>query len=95
MIATVSNHCTLLKTDNVRHKSFSSFVKSLLSIVSPSTTTTKNDESEKQVRCLFEDMYFSFPAFEEEEQEQEEKQESMSSCRPQPSLIVGTNRIMC
>jgi hypothetical protein len=38
-------------------------------------------------------MYFSFPAFEEEEQE--EKQESMSSCRPQPSLIVGTNRIMC
>ncbi|KAG0733092.1 hypothetical protein G6F57_001332 [Rhizopus arrhizus] len=94
MIATVSNHCTLLKTDNVRHKSFSSFVKSLLSIVSPSsTTTTKSDESEKQVRCLFEDMYFSFPAFEEEEQE--EKQESMSSCRPQPSLIVGTNRIMC
>ncbi|EIE89183.1 hypothetical protein G6F46_002659 [Rhizopus delemar] len=94
MITTVSNHCTLLKTDNVRHKSFSSFVKSLLSIVSPSSIpTTKNDESEKQVRCLFEDMYFSFPAFEEEEQE--EKQEGLSNCRPQPSLIVGTNRIMC
>ncbi|KAG0734868.1 hypothetical protein G6F57_015011 [Rhizopus arrhizus] len=93
MMVTLSTHCSLLhnETDNVRHKSFSSFVKNLLSIVSPSTTAIKSDESEKQVRCLFEDMYFSFPAFEEDE----EQGEGRPNCRHPPSLIVGTNRIMC
>ncbi|KAI9282214.1 hypothetical protein BY458DRAFT_497537 [Sporodiniella umbellata] len=95
MIANVSTrrHSVHDAANDAHRNTFSGFVKNLLSIVSPSNNSSKNEELEKrsQVRTLFEDMYYSFPAFEEEES----SKASPSTCHPQPSLIVGTSRIMC
>lgn len=95
MIATISNTCTSVNNNHsntsVRRNSFSEFVKSLLLLVSPSNnhdnSNSKQEDIEKRSPSLFEDMYVSFPAFEE--------QEESTGCHPQPSLIVGTSRIMC
>ncbi|CAO3673165.1 hypothetical protein CU097_015528 [Rhizopus azygosporus] len=95
MIATISNTCTSVNNNHsntsVRRNSFSEFVKSLLLLVSPSNShdnsNSKQEDIEKRSPSLFEDMYVSFPAFEE--------QEESTGCHPQPSLIVGASRIMC
>ncbi|CAO3703737.1 unnamed protein product [Rhizopus stolonifer] len=99
MIVNVSTNCNTANNDanNAHRNTFSGFVKNLLSIVSPSnsnSSNSKNEDLEKQsqVNTLFEDMYFSFPAFEEDE---ETTKATTSTCHPQPSLIVGTSRIMC
>ncbi|KAG1473196.1 hypothetical protein G6F56_001091 [Rhizopus delemar] len=96
MIATHRN--PLNETNNVRQKSFSSMMKNLLSLVSRSdnnNSTTQIEDSEKRsqhVQTLFESMYFSFPAFEEQD---ENTSTGISNCHPQSPLIVGSNRIMC
>ncbi|KAG2211222.1 hypothetical protein INT47_006342 [Mucor saturninus] len=60
-----------MNSQNTRRNSFSSFVKNLILLVSPSQHQA-NDEDELSLERTttsesspFQDMYFSFPAFEE------------------------------
>lgn len=81
---------------NSRRNSFSSFVKNLLLLVSPSNNVNEDDQLERKLSASsseyspFQDMYFSFPAFEEPD-------ESSSTCgqsHHQP-YIAKSNRILC
>ncbi|KAI8048210.1 hypothetical protein BDF21DRAFT_433569 [Thamnidium elegans] len=58
-------------SNNTRRNSFSSFVKNLILLVSPSSNDTQDLNLERKSTTTstesspFQDMYFSFPAFEE------------------------------
>lgn len=58
-------------SNNTRRNSFSSFVKNLILLVSPSSNDTQDLHLERKSTTTstesspFQDMYFSFPAFEE------------------------------
>lgn len=58
-----------MNTQNTRRNSFSSFVKNLILLVSPSHNEANEDlkleRSTTSESSPFQDMYFSFPAFEE------------------------------
>jgi hypothetical protein len=77
-----------------RRNSFSSFVKNLLLLVSPSNNVNE-DHLERKISTSsseyspFQDMYFSFPAFEEPEESS-----TCGQSHHQP-YIAKSNRILC
>ncbi|KAI8881773.1 hypothetical protein K501DRAFT_286234 [Backusella circina FSU 941] len=83
-----------------RRNSFSAFVKNLILLVSPSNQQEEEATAETKSTMSnspFEDLYFSFPAF--EESTSEESSATTSSCGqtshlPQ-SYMVESSRILC
>jgi hypothetical protein len=76
-------------TTTCRRNSFSSFVKNLLLLVSPSNNGNEDLETTSSEHSPFQDMYFSFPAFEEPEEPS-----TCGQSHHQP-YIAKSNRIMC
>jgi hypothetical protein len=84
-------------TDNstARRNSFSTFMKNLLLLVSPSSNTNEVDSLDLERKSStassenspFQDLYFSFPAFEEASAEE-------TSCGHQ-SYMAHSSSIMC
>lgn len=59
-----------MNSETTRHNSFSSFVKNLILLVSPASNSNEEDDlslerTASSESSPFQDMYFSFPAFEE------------------------------
>ncbi|KAI8378636.1 hypothetical protein BD560DRAFT_389949 [Blakeslea trispora] len=84
-----------MNTDN-RRNSFSAFVKNLFLLVTPTNQTNDNKLERKMSansseNSPFQDLYFSFPAFDESEES------STSTCSSTSSYTMAneSNRIMC
>jgi hypothetical protein len=82
-----------------RRNSFSSFVKNLILLVSPSNQQEQETAAETKSTISnspFEDLYFSFPAFEESTSEESSTSTSCGQTSHLPqSYMVESSRILC
>ncbi|KAI9252083.1 hypothetical protein BY458DRAFT_523279 [Sporodiniella umbellata] len=95
MIAThtISTQMNNENTERVRHNSFSSMMKNLLSMISrPTSATIPIEDPEKRLTqdTLFEVMYESFPAIEDQDEAA-----LTSNCHPSAPILVQSSRVMC
>lgn len=93
------NSNTAENTTSARRHSFSNFMKNLLLLVSPSNVSNEEDlglkresSSTSSENSPFQDLYFSFPAFEEFSNGEESS--TASSCGHQ-SYMAQSSSIMC
>lgn len=83
-------------TDSSRRNSFSSFVKNLILLVSPSNNNNEDElnleRTTSSENSPFQDMYFSFPAFEETY----EDSTTTTNCGHQSYITTqSSNSILC
>ncbi|KAI9314438.1 hypothetical protein BX666DRAFT_1966568 [Dichotomocladium elegans] len=104
MLDTQQQHSHHNRQPNARRNSFSSFVRTLFLLVSPSSTHDDDGAADqkpqdcaesKHSNSIFMEMYFSFPALEDPESETSSINCAAEQRNGASFLVESSNRILC